>query len=212
MAEHAHRHPSTHDHDAELRSMRTATALNALIFTTSLISGVMTGSSASVSEAIHDGTDALTHGLDATGHNAKSERLQRRLRQASAVGITGVAAYFSYKYGIEMFEGDDETTTDATLYAGAFAVAVNYYIHKNLHAHDHSHGETNLNLAASKVHAKVDAVVSPMLLVGIALARHPELANADDIAACLGSVATVLGNGGETVRAFTPQPTHSEAA
>lgn len=187
----------------ELESMKVAVVLNSVIAIGSLASAVVTGSHSALSETIHDSTDAVTHGLDRAGYATESIERSILLRRAAAIGILASSAYFSYRFGVEMLQVNDEPTTNVAVAVAAGAAGVNQVIHSRLHTHNHD--EKRPHLEASKVHAHVDRWVSLGLLAGIATSRFTDFTNAEDITAWGGAVITFFGNLKPSVKAFLPR-------
>jgi hypothetical protein len=89
----------------------------------------------------------------------------------------------------------------------------NEIIHRHFeHGHNHEHSDEAANFRGAQIHAAVDRVVSPVLLLGLGASHFTPFTNADDIAAFTGAMMTLAGNGPQALSdLMRPLPARAEA-
>lgn len=186
-------------HEHERSAILKAVLVNAGIAAVTLATGFLGRSSAMIGEALHDGIDALTHGTDYYGHKSSSDRTARAARKISALGITGAAFLFTCDVAKD-FGDTGHSISGLSVPIAIGAAAANYYIHRQFEC---GHGHSNSNFRGSSVHAKVDAVLSPLVASGVIASYVTGSSVFDRLAALAAGVGTFVGNAGELRAAFS---------
>jgi divalent metal cation (Fe/Co/Zn/Cd) transporter len=172
---------------SRLNKLRNATLANLGMAIGSVGVFAVTGNSAFISEAIHDGADTGAHGsrffAEKLGVDQETKKFNWFLR-AGLIGLSALSGYTSYKIGVDIKNGlfeDPNTQENALNLVAAIGVgAGNTYAYKELESIEEQSNASETSLD----HGKVDMLASWGLVVFIG-AGVAGVEKAPEIGGCL---------------------------